>query len=126
MSAPKKEKIYGYVDLTNDFRAWKEDQYLNHGKKGKHLAAGWKVCPAHHRENPNHGIIKYGYPDVEESHLYWFDNPLERDENNEIDHLPLPIKSQRDKEWFREENEKMRGNGYYRYVILDSRRKYVS
>jgi len=123
--ALKKDPIFGYVDLTKNFRKWLKDQYLNKGQK--QFAAGWRVIPAHHRTNPTHDIIMKGYPDVENSHLYWFDNPDKRDENNEIVRLPLPIHAKRDKEHFREENAKMKSMlGFDRYMILESRRNLIS
>lgn len=119
-----KEKIYGYVDLTDEMRAWIRDQYITH--KRTQFASGWRVIPAHHRENPNHGIIMRGYADVEDSNLYWFDDPDKRDNNNDIKRLPLALKTQRDKEYFREENAKQKEHyGFFRYKILESRKSYV-
>jgi len=125
MPGLKKEKIFGWITLSPEFREWMRDQYINHKKV--RYAGGWKVIPAHHRKNPNKDIAMLGYPDVSESHLYHFDDPEKRDENNDIDHDPLPIKSERDKEYFREENAKFRPTeGYYRYEILQSNKNLIS
>lgn len=124
MAAPKKDPIFGYIDLTDDMRKWLRHKIINERKT--EYASGWKVIPAHHRENPNHGIIMRGYADVEESNLYHFDDPERRDDNNEIVRLPLPLHTRRDKEYFREENARMRPiYGFDRYKILESRKKYV-
>lgn len=121
----KKEKIFGWITLTQEFREWMRDQYINHNKV--RYAGGWIVVPAHHRRNPNRDIAMVGYPDVKESHIYHFDDPEKRDENNDILHDPLPIKSERDKEYFRQENEKFRPTeGFYRYQILQSRKNLIS
>lgn len=125
MPEAKKETIFGYITLTSEFRAWMRDQYINHKKV--RYAGGWVIVPAHHRKNPNRDIAMLGYPDVKESHIYHFDDPGKRDVNNDIDHDPLPIKSDRDKEYFREENEKYRvQDGFYRYQILQSRKNLIS
>ncbi len=125
MPEVKKEKICGWIALTKEFRAWMRDQYLKHNKV--RYAAGWRVVPAHHRRNPNRDIALLGYPDVSESHIYHFDDPEKRDGNNDILHDPLPIKSDRDREYFKEENEKFRKqDGFYRYEILQSRKNLIS
>jgi len=125
MPGLKKEKIFGWIELTSEFREWMRDQYLNHNKV--RYAGGWIIVPAHHRRNPNRDIAMLGYPDVSESHIYHFDDPGKRDENNDISHDPLPIKSERDKQYFREENEKLRPKeGFYRYKILQSRKNLIS
>lgn len=118
------QKIYGWVDLSEQMRTWIRDQIINHGQLK--LGLGWKVIPAHFRPNPTKQIIQYGYPDTSDSNLYWFDNPEKRDRNGELIREPLPLKSERDKEYFKEENALMfKKYGFYRYEIFSSRKNYV-
>lgn len=118
------QKIYGYVDLTPEMRQWINKQVA----AGKvNFARGWRVYPAHHRANPLHDILIKGYPDCEESEAYIFDDPEKRDSTGlDIIREPLPIKFQRDKEYFQEENAKcLQIYGFHRYRILQSRRNYI-
>lgn len=125
------EQIYGYVDLTLEMREWKKHEILtpskDHPKGNESLARGWRVYPAHHRENPTKSILKVGYPDTEESFTYWFDNPENRDRHGRLIRAqPLPIKSERDKVFFREQNQKWIGwRGFAPYAIFHSRKNYV-
>jgi len=117
------EKIYGWVELSDNAKKWIKQRIM---KGNLRLAEGWKVVPAHHRPNPTIQIIQVGYPDCEESHLYWFLNNQKRDRNGQVIDEPLPIKSQRDKEFFHEENAKMHArHGFKFYNILSSRRNYI-
>ena len=119
-----KQKIYGYVDLTPEMRQWIKRQ-IQEGKVK--LALGWRVIPAHFRENPNKLIVMQGYPDCEESYVYWFDNPEKRDLSGmEVLREPIPLRSTRDKEYFESENAKFFPiDGFHRYTIFQSRRNYV-
>lgn len=125
------EQIYGYVDLTPEMREWKKNQILAHTKthpKGNEsLAMGWRVYPAHHRDNPTKSILLRGYPDTEESFNYWFDNPDSRDRHGRLIRAqPLPIKSERDKVFFREQNQKWIGwRGFAPYKIFHNRKNYI-
>lgn len=118
------QNIFGYVDLTPEMRQWIRNK-IAAGKVN--FARGWRVYPAHHRANPTSDILKFGYPDCEDSHPYIFDDPEKRDPGTmEVLQEPLPIKSQRDKDYFREENATFfEKDGFYRYKILQSRRNYI-
>ena len=117
------QRIFGHVDLTPEMRAWKQKEIENGNLE---LARGWKTVPAHHRQNPPRLIAMNRDPDCDESELYWFDNPEKRDRNEEILREPLPIKHDRDKEFFREQNAKMRQiYGIDFYKILKSRKNYI-
>lgn len=117
------QKIYGYVDLTDEMQKWIKKQIMGGDFR---LAEGWKVVPAHHRPNPTIQIMNIGYPDCEESNLYWFNNPQRVDKFGQQIREPLPIKSERDKDFFHEENEKFRKKeGFYRYKIFKSRKNFV-
>lgn len=118
------QKIYGYVDLTDEMKIWMKDQVVNKGSMN--LAMGWRVFPAHHRGSTTKQIIMKGYPDCEDSHFYWFLNPNKRDQVGDIINEPLPIMSERDKEFFHEQNSKMRDiHGFLFYKIMQSSKNYT-
>lgn len=123
MARKEIQKIYGYVDLTDEMREWVKKK-ITRGDMS--FAVGWRTIPAHHRGSTSKQIIMYGYPDCEESHLYWFLNPNKRDRHGDIIDEPLPILSERDKEYFREENAKVKNiYGFNRYRIIRARKNYI-
>jgi len=123
MAKKNPQKIYGLVDLTDEQRSWMKVQQL----RGQVIyGRGWRTTPAHHREHPLRGIAMRGYPDCEESMGYWFDNPEKRDATGSILREPIPIHTERDKQFFREQNSKcLKRHGFSRYLILTAKRNFI-